>query len=66
MNDTGLHGSQKKNGRSVISMKTAVSVRQPLSMLPHVRNGSLADILTSPRHVRFTPDCVAKLTDGAR
>jgi hypothetical protein len=32
----------------------------------NVRFGSLADITARSRHVRFTPDCVAKLTDGAR
>ena len=56
MNDTGLHRYKKKNGRSVISMKIAVLVRQPLSMLPPVRFGSLADITARSRHVRFTPE----------
>jgi len=35
-------------------------------VLGHVSCGSLADITAGSRHVRFAPDCVAKLTDGAR
>ena len=36
------------------------------SFLANVRFGSLADITACLHHVRFTLDCVAKLTDGAR